>query len=105
MHSFRLFLVRLFFRFSVIYITWFLVLPKVKLLAYPVGFDNISFLVLYPLRIRKPIIDIWDKAEEMEYVYDWLSSDRYEIKDYDVSKIKRAIEREGEREKDGGKVA
>ena len=90
---------------SVIYITWFLVLPKVKLLAYPVVFDNISFLVLYPLLIRNPIIDIWDKTEEMEYVYDWLSSDRYEIKDYDVSKIKRAIEREGEREKDGGKVA
>ena len=41
----------------------------------------------------------------MEYVYDWLSSDRYEIKDYDVSKIKRAIERGREREKDGGKVA
>ena len=45
--------------------------------------------------IRRPIIDIWDKEEEIEYMYDWLS-DRYRI--YNCHNDKRGRERERGRE-------
>lgn len=51
--------------------------------------------VMGKTHIRRPIIDIWDKEEEIEYMYDWLS-DRYRI--YNWHNDKRG-EREGEREK------
>ena len=52
--------------------------------------------VMGKTHIRRPIIDIWDKEEEIEYMYDWLS-DRYRI--YNCHNDKRGREREKERER------